>query len=546
MKFDKYLQGVIFLVITITSVSIVLISNFISTYEEQQEMESFVKDYSMLRVNEILKEINDAGETMEIISNDQNIIEILQVKDTPAGNYNLVFDRFESYLAELMLIEELHDVIIFVNEERLISVSAYEYIPSNEIDLTQKYQIFDQGSILSINLEKILPDGTRINTIAVKNANLLFYDRIEKANSIFISGELDGQAFGTTPANSFKTFTFTDKVFPYNDLQDSFIFQFHQITQEGFSYYDSYPLLLSIAIPVTFAPLIASIVARKFSSNIETLLKISKREKEYQKISFDELISVADEIREDRFDLSINNATLNEQLNKLNELATEKEIFNGAISHSMKTSLVTIQGYTEMMLETETNPQQRKILENIVDSTQKLKMQISNILEASKMEEKEIMVNKESVDLDTIKKLITNSFSKMFEFNKIDFKIESKMENLSFETNNTMLIQILGNLFTNAIEFSNKDGRVTLEIIDDDSKIYFIVSDNGKGMKKEFQKDLFSKYSSSSYALNRMYGGAGLGLYISKKLATSLGGDLVLTSSAENKGSIFTLDLPKS
>lgn len=546
MKFDKYLQGVIFLVITITSVSIVLISNFISTYEEQQEMELFVKDYSMLRVNEILKEINDAGETMEIISNDQNIIEILLVKDTPAGDYNLVFDRIESYLSELMLIEELHDVIIFVNGERLISVSGYEYIPSNDIDLTQKYQIFDQGSILSINVEKILPDGTRINTIALKNANVLFYDRIEKANSIFISGELDGQAFGTTPANSFKTFTFTERVFPYNDLQDSFIFQFHQINQEEFSYYDSYPLLLSIAIPVTFAPLIASIVARKFSSNIETLLKISKREKEYQKISFDELISVADEIQEDRFDLSVNNAALNEQLNKLNELATEKEIFNGAISHSMKTSLVTIQGYTEMMLETETNPQQRKILENIVDSTQKLKMQISNILEASKMEEKEIIVNKESMDLDTIKKLITNSFSKMFEFNKIDFKIVSKMENLSFETNNTMLIQILSNLFTNAIEFSNKDGRVILEIIDDDSKIYFIVSDNGKGMKKEFQKDLFSKYSSSSYALNRMYGGAGLGLYISKKLAKHLGGDLVLTSSAENKGSTFTLELPKS
>ncbi len=545
MKFDKYLQGVNFLVLTITTVSIVLISNFISTYEQQQEMELFVKDYSMLRVNEILKEINDAGETMVIISNDQNIIEILLVKDTPAGYYNLVFDRFESYLSELMLIEELHDVIIFVNDEKLISVSGYEYIPSNKIDLTQKYQIFDQGSILSINVEKILPDGTRINTIAVKNANLLFYDRIEKANSIFISGELNGQAFGTTPANSFKTFTFTDRVFPYNDLQDNFIFQFHQITQEEFSYYDSYPLLLSIAIPVTFAPLIASIVARKFSSNIETLLKISKREKEDQKISFDELISVAEEIREDRFDLSINNATLNEQLNKLNELATEKEVFNGAISHSMKTSLVTIQGYSEMMLENETNTQQRKSLENIVDSTLKLKMQISNILEASKMEEKEMIVNNESVYLDTIKKLITNAFSKMFEFNKIDFKIVSKMENLSFETNRTMLIQILGNLFTNAIEFSNKDERVTLEIIDDDSKIYFIVSDNGKGMKKEFQKDLFSKYSSSSYDLNRMYGGAGLGLYISKKLATSLGGDLVLTSSVENKGSIFTLELPK-
>ena len=546
MKFDKYLQGVIFLVITITSVSIVLISNFISTYEEQQEMELFVKDYSMLRVNEILKEINDAGETMEIISNDQNIIEVLLVKDTPAGDYNLVFDRFESYLSELMLIEELHDVIIFVNEERLISLSGYEYIPSNDIDLTQKYQIFDQGTILTINVEKILPDGTRINTIAVKNANLLFYDRIEKANSIFISGELDGQAFGTTPANSFKTFTFTERVFPYNDLQDSFIFQFHQINQEEFSYYDLYQLLLSIAIPVTFAPLIASIVAKKFSSNIETLLKISKREKEYQKISFDELISVADEIQEDRFDLSVNNAALNEQLNKLNELATEKEIFNGAISHSMKTSLVTIQGYTEMMLETETNPQQRKILENIVDSTQKLKMQISNILEASKMEEKEIIVNYESTDLNTIKKLITNSFSKMFELNKIDFKIITTIENLSFETNRSILIQILGNLFTNAIEFSNKDGRVTLEIIDGDSKIYFIVSDNGKGIKKEFQTELFSKYSSSSYDLNRMYGGAGLGLYISKKLAKHLGGDLVLTSSAENKGSTFTLELPIS
>lgn len=544
MKFDKYLRGVFFLLITITGVSIILISNFISTYEEEQEFKLFLEEYSNKRSFEILKEIDDVERNLNTIGSDADVLDYLLSEDIQISNKQSEIDDLKFYIFSIMDIEKLFNVVIFVNGEASLIMQNVEYIQFEDIDLTKKYQIFDQGAILTINVEKILSDGTRINTVAIKDANLLFTDRQSFDNSIFMSGTVDGESFGIIPEKSFKTYSSQST---FDRLQSDFTFEFHKITQDQFTYNDSYPLLLSIAIPVTFAPLIASLVAKKFSSNIETLLKISKREKGHQKISFDELISVADEIEEDRYNLEIVNATLNEQLDKLNTLGYEKEVFNSAISHSMKTSLVTIQGYSEMMLETETNPQQRKILENIIDSTLKLKIQISNILDATKFEEIDKMVLKnETTDLDEIKNLISNSFSKMFELNKIDFKIITTIENLSFETNKTVISQILGNLFTNAIEFSNKGGRVTLEIRHDDSKIYFIVSDNGKGIKKEFHSELFSKYSSSSYDLNRMYGGAGLGLYISKKLANNLGGDLSLTSSVENKGSTFTLELPIS
>ncbi|MEK9681904.1 MAG: HAMP domain-containing sensor histidine kinase [Nitrosopumilus sp.] len=547
MKFDKFLQGVIFLIISITSVSIIIISSVLSDIDDRAELDSTMNAYAQQKTKSMLDAINETHLELDIIA--RYVSENLSYDKISNQNTNsLNSDKFVLIMERISGIHgNISNIIIFVDEVPLQSYKNVQYLDYNEIDFSKKFQLFKNGEILVSNVEIDSKFGQKINVVAIEKTYSLFYEQ-DRAYDILISGHLDGVFFGNIPEDNFTTYRYIIPIYPNEEIQEHFQFEFHieNANETGFTQWVS--LLISISIPLSFAPLIAALVSRKFSSNIESLLQISKREKTKSNFTFDELDKVADEINDDRFNLELANKTLNEQILQLNNINSQKELFNSAISHSMKTSLVTIQGYSEMLLETETNPSQRKILENIVDSSQKLKIQINNILQSFKDEQSFNLqgVAVEDTDIEEISSIIKNTYSNMFRLNDVDFKIITKTKNLKFGTHKTVLIQILGNLFTNAIEFSKVEKTVSLEINSDDSKIYFIVSDKGQGIQKEYQNSLFSKYSNTSLNLNRMYGGAGLGLYISKQLAKGLGGDLYLTKSEIGKGSIFTLEIPNN
>ncbi len=546
MKFDKFLQGVIFLIISITSVSIIVSSSVLSDIDDKAELDSTMNAYAQQKTKSMLDAINETHLELDIIA--RYVSENLSYDKISNQNTNsLNSDKFVLIMERISGIHgNISNIIIFVDEVPLQSYKNVQYLDYNEIDFSKKFQLFKNGEILVTNVEIDSKFGQKINVVAIEKTHSLFEQ--DRAYDILISGHLDGVFFGNIPEDNFTTYRYIIPTYPNEEIQEHFQFEFHieNANETGFTQWVS--LLISISIPLSFAPLIAALISRKFSSNIESLLQISKREKTKSKFIFDELDKVANEINDDRHNLELANKLLSEQISQLNNINSQKELFNSAISHSMKTSLVTIQGYSEMLLETETNPSQRKILENIVDSSQKLKIQINNILQSFKDEQSFNLqgVAVEDTDIEEISSIIKNTYSNMFRLNDVDFKIITKTKNLKFGTHKTVLIQILGNLFTNAIEFSKVEKTVSLEINSDDSKIYFIVSDKGQGIQKEYHSSLFSKYSSTSLNLNRMYGGAGLGLYISKQLAKGLGGDLYLTKSEINKGSIFTLEIPNN
>ena len=546
MKFDKFLQGVIFLIISITSVSIIVISSVLFDIDDRAELDSTMNAYAQQKTKMLVEEIFQTNLELYLIA--QYVSKNLSDDTVSHNNLSILYNESVIYLLQKFAATHgVDNIIIFVDGVPLQTYKNVQYLDYNEIDFSKKFQLFKNGEILVSNVEIDSKFGQKINVVAIEKTHSLFHEQ-NRADDILISGHLDGVFFGNIPEDDFTTYRYIIPIYPNEAIQEHFQFEFHieNVNETGFTQWVS--LLISISIPLSFAPLIAALVSRKFSSNIESLLQISKREKTKSKFIFDELDKVANEIKDDRFNLELANKTLNEQILQLNNINSQKELFNSAISHSMKTSLVTIQGYSEILLETETNPSQRKILENIVDSSQKLKIQINNILQSFKDEQSFNLqgVAIEDTDIERISSIIKNTYSNMFRLNDVDFKIITKTKNLKFGTHKTVLIQILGNLFTNAIEFSKVEKTVSLEINSDDSKIYFIVSDKGQGIQKEYQNSLFSKYSNTSLNLNRMYGGAGLGLYISKQLAKGLGGDLYLVKSEINKGSIFTLEIPNN
>jgi len=546
MKFDKFLQGVIFLIISITSVSIIVISSVLFDIDDRAELDSTMNAYAQQKTKMLVEEIFQTNLELHLIA--QYVSKNLSDDTVSHNNLSILYNESVIYLLQKFAATHgVDNIIIFVDEVPVQTYKNVQYLDYNEIDFSKKFQLFKNGEILVSNVEIDSKFGQKINVVAIEKTHSLFHEQ-NRADDILISGHLDGVFFGNIPEDDFTTYRYIIPIYPNEEIQEQFQFEFHieNVNETGFTQWVS--LLISISIPLSFAPLIAALVSRKFSSNIESLLQISKREKTKSKFIFDELDKVANEIKDDRFNLELANKTLNEQILQLNNINSQKELFNSAISHSMKTSLVTIQGYSEILLETETNPSQRKILENIVDSSQKLKIQINNILQSFKDEQSFNLqgVAIEDTDIERISSIIKNTYSNMFRLNDVDFKIITKTKNLKFGTHKTVLIQILGNLFTNAIEFSKVEKTVSLEINSDDSKIYFIVSDKGQGIQKEYQNSLFSKYSNTSLNLNRMYGGAGLGLYISKQLAKGLGGDLYLVKSEINKGSIFTLEIPNN
>lgn len=529
MKINFFLQVIILLTISISTVSVILISEQFSSYNEKIELDKRVDSIKYSYVDDVNNEIIDIEIELKTVLN--------YLKDDKQNNF--FDDSLFAFLAE----DEIDNLFIFVDGEMVKILTPYVPNEIRTIDFTKVMQVLNED-YLAIS-QSAFVNGKEITAVAIIKQNLFSkstsYNNYDLHTTLIIGGEV----LGNTPKE------FVQKIIFYSNLDYDYSEEFSYVlfVSEESNIYSpkNISIVAALSIPLAFSPLIVNLTARKFSNNIEKLLAVSSNKEKNVSFSFEELSSVSNSISKDRNELENLNKMLNGQIKALREAHADKELFNSAISHSMKTSLVTIRGYSEMLMDKDKDPHVQKLLQYIIDSSDQLKLQINNILEAFKIETlKTENVLLKDIDVSEIKKLVKLSFSQMFEINNRDFKILTSLEKESSKINVSMLVQILGNLFTNAIEFTKNGGSIIMEITKDNSKIYFNIIDDGKGIKPKLQQDLFDKFSKSSDTLNRFFGGAGLGLYISRKLARSMNGDLYLKKSVLGEGSQFTLEFPLS
>jgi signal transduction histidine kinase len=233
---------------------------------------------------------------------------------------------------------------------------------------------------------------------------------------------------------------------------------------------------------------------------------------------------------------------------QLAEASERKSQFLANMSHELRTPLNAIIGLTEMMVTSAAKFGTEKAAEPLrrvnAAGTHLLGL-INEVLDLSKIEAGKLELNPEPVNLGGLIDEVIGTAGQLAEKNK-NRLVADAADNLGPLTTDPMrLKQILLNLLSNACKFT-KEGEVALrvrKVADGSDWVELAVADNGIGLTAEQQARLFQEFTQADSLTARRYGGTGLGLALSRKLARMMGGD-VSVASEPGKGSVFTVRLP--
>jgi signal transduction histidine kinase len=250
--------------------------------------------------------------------------------------------------------------------------------------------------------------------------------------------------------------------------------------------------------------------------------------------------------------LAIQNARLFREIEDKSrqlQLASEnKSQFVSSVSHELRTPLNAIIGLTEMMVKNAARfgtEKAQEPLQRVNRAGTHLLGLINQVLDLSKIEAGKLEFNPQTVQLAPLINEVIGTAGQLAEQNKNRLVVDAQ-ENLGALTVDPMrLRQILLNLLSNACKFT-KEGEVTLRarrVANGRDWIEFAVADSGIGMTPEQQAKLFEEFSQADATTAQRFGGTGLGLALSRKLARMMGGDVTVTSEP-GKGSVFTVRLP--
>ena len=223
-----------------------------------------------------------------------------------------------------------------------------------------------------------------------------------------------------------------------------------------------------------------------------------------------------------------------------------KAEFLNVMSHEFRTPISLIIGHAGMMREGmlgEINGEQQNSLDHIMENSDNLLAMVLSILQASRIEAGSIrLVSSKIVLHELFDELKAIYAAQENDQRKIVWYCSPDLELL--RSDQERLKDILRNLIDNAVKFTPR-GRIVVaaEQLHEPAGMRFTVADNGVGIPPEALAFIFEKFRQSDSSGTRAFEGAGLGLYIAKKYAELLGGDLTVTSEL-GKGSTFTLTLP--
>jgi len=237
--------------------------------------------------------------------------------------------------------------------------------------------------------------------------------------------------------------------------------------------------------------------------------------------------------------------TLAEQAQTANRHKTE---FLANMSHEIRTPLNAIIGFSEILAREKLTDQQAEWVKTILQSGKHLLELINDILDFSRMEAGKMTLKLEDCSLDQICRMVESIARPRADEKDLDFefRLEGPLPQ-KIRTDCARLRQCLLNIVGNAVKFTEK-GRVqvtvTSEQSDGEPYIRFDVEDTGIGIPPERQAIIFESFTQADGSTARRFGGSGLGLSITRRLAELLGGQVQLKRSRPGEGSVFSLLIP--
>ena len=250
-----------------------------------------------------------------------------------------------------------------------------------------------------------------------------------------------------------------------------------------------------------------------------------------------------------RLELEVKNRTaiiqkqtdkLQEQTDKLREVDTMKSRLYTNITHEFRTPLTVISGMTDIM---EGQPEKAKEL--IRRNSKGLLRLVNQMLDLAKLESGHLKLELKQGDVVPYIQYLLESLQSYGESKSIHLEIQKESSQILMDFDAGKLESIILNLLSNAIKFSKQNGQVQLTLKEENSNLFIIVKDNGKGIPPDKQPFIFDRFYQVDDSQTRHGGGTGVGLTLTKNLVELMGGAIKVQSPSDvGEGTEFTVILP--
>ena len=221
-----------------------------------------------------------------------------------------------------------------------------------------------------------------------------------------------------------------------------------------------------------------------------------------------------------------------------------KTDFLNSMSHDIRTPMNAIIGYTSLALKHIDNKDLiYSYLNKINDSSEHLLNLINDILDMSRIESGNVNLNLDSCNLDDVITSVYTIVSNGAENKKINLTINSNYTNKYVICDKVRLSQVLVNILSNAVKYTDKYGKVTFDITEDNSIYTFIVEDNGIGMDEKFVKTIFEPFTREKNGQTNLIQGSGLGMSIAKSIVEKMNGT-IKCQSKKGEGTRISVTVP--
>lgn len=295
----------------------------------------------------------------------------------------------------------------------------------------------------------------------------------------------------------------------------------------------------AIIYAAVFSVIVAIILGTYFSKLFtKPILKIIDASNAISEGNLDIKIEEENKITE----LSELSKSINHLSKSLKEQKKLRKRLTTDIAHELRTPLTILQSHVEAIIDGIWEPTKERmiIFKNEVNRLMKLVEELKYLMD---IESHEIVLDIKEFEISKLLKNIIEGFR--YEFDKKNIVIEEDIKgNVFTKGDKDKISQVIINLLSNALKFTEAGGIVKVELKEDDDNLFISVEDNGIGIPQEDLPYIFERLYRSEKSRSRKTGGAGIGLTIAKMLVEAHDGKITVQSE-EGKGTKFTITLPK-
>lgn len=223
-----------------------------------------------------------------------------------------------------------------------------------------------------------------------------------------------------------------------------------------------------------------------------------------------------------------------------------KDEFLMILSHELRTPLTAILGWAQILRDGNVEPEMLGTGLDIIERTAKVQAAlIDEVLEVSRIVSGDVRLQHEPVDIANLVWETVETFRHAAAAKQIAFEVILPDGGAVTHADPTRMRQILWNLLSNALKFTQQGGRIAIRLAQTDQNLELVIRDNGEGIHPEFLPRVFDRFRQKDSSTTRRHGGLGLGLSIVRYLVELHGGTIKAESDGDAKGATFQVTMPR-